>query len=335
MRGTVCGWLSLGILALFTACGMEGIAWEGTRDNVHQSFNVSQGGLLTVDADMGSIEVRTSSDNRVDVEVMRNVNAQSPERAAELFKEIEIRMNQSGNNVDVRARIPHAEWWHKGRNFRLEFVITVPRVYNVDLKTSGGGITVSDLEGKVNGKTSGGGLAFGNIRGPVFGRTSGGGVKLDSCVGNADVETSGGSITLGDVDGEVSAVTSGGSIDLSRAKGRVKVETSGGSIRVDEVQGAIEASTSGGGIDARITEQPQADCRLETSGGNVEVELAENVRANLDAKTSGGHVRTEFPITVTGEVDKNNIQGPINGGGPALILRTSGGSINIRKTGSK
>jgi hypothetical protein len=51
----------------------------------------------------------------------------------------------------------------------------------------------------------------------------------------------------------------------------------------------------------------------------------------VDAKTSGGKVVTEFPVIVQGELKKSVLVGKINGGGPELLLRTSGGNIKLYK----
>jgi DUF4097 and DUF4098 domain-containing protein YvlB len=335
MRGFVCKLFGLGLLTLVTGCGIESIAWDGTDDIVDRTFEVRPGGQLNVDSDLGSIEVRTAAANRVDVHIVRTANTRNAERAAEILKDVNIEMDQTGNTVNIRAKMPRNGWWNRNRHVRLEFLITVPREFNVDLKTAGGGITVTDLDGKASSRTSGGGLHFGEIRGPVFGRTSGGGIELRACTGEADVETSGGGIEIGDVDGDVVASTSGGPIRIERARGRVKAETSGGGIHIDEVQGALDASTSGGGITASISQQPQGDCHLETSGGSVEVHLAENIAVDLDARTSGGRVRTDFRVTNPVQVEKDTLRAPLNGGGPRLVLRTSGGGIRISHMSSR
>ena len=71
--------------------------------------------------------------------------------------------------------------------------------------------------------------------------------------------------------------------------------------------------------------------QLETSGGSVVLEVDPDVRARLDARASGGNVRTDLPVTVQGEMDRGRLQGEVNGGGPLLTLRSSGGSVSIRK----
>jgi len=329
-------WVSLIIAALmFVACTDARREREDTiGKSLKKSFQVSPGGRLTLESDLGSIEVQTVNSNALEVEVTRKVYTLNREKAEEILKDFEVEFTQRGDDVHIRGELkrPRSSFggWRRQR-LRVHYLISVPTKYNLDLKTSGGSISVDDLEGEVRSKTSGGSLRFGRIQGPVWGRTSGGSVKLDACLDMADVKTSGGSIIIGEVEGDVVAHTSGGSIRIDRAKGSVAATTSGGSITVEEVMGEIEARTSGGSVTARITHQPQKNCRLRTSGGNVVVYLADNIAVDVDAETSGGYIKTDLPITVQGRVSKTRVQGKIDGGGPELLLRTSGGNIHLRK----
>lgn len=146
---------------------------------------------------------------------------------------------------------------------------------------------------------------------------------------NLDLRTSGGSIKVVALNGEIDAFTSGGSIRLGDIKGDVDIKTSGGSIRVDEVDGNIKAHTSGGSIDVKFASQPSNDSKLTTSGGSVTATLLPSIKVDLVASTSGGRVSSDF--TVDGVTKKNKIDGEINGGGPKLTLKTSGGSVRVRK----
>jgi hypothetical protein len=306
------------------ACGSE-----KAQDSINKSFQVGPGGLLTVQAEQGSIEVRASNSNRVEVDIIRKAEAGSLEEASSILKSMEVRFEQTGNNLLVVAESPRS----RARR-QLEFKITVPRSYNVDLKTSGGSIEVEGLEGEARSKTSGGSLQFRTIRGPVTGKTSGGSIGLADIFGDVTAETSGGSISAKQIDGNLLAYTSGGSITAERIGGRLTAKTSGGSVRVDEVAGSVEASSSGGSVTARFTKQPAGDSQFTTSGGSVVVSIPEGTRANLDAEVSGGHVETDFPVsfTVQGKLDGSKVKGTINGGGPVLFCRTSGSNIQIRRS---
>jgi len=299
----------------------------------NKTFTVTPGGRLVMDVDRGSIEVTTGAGDKVDIEVTRTARSGSERDAERLFDDHHISMEQQGNTVTIQAELQRGGrriWGSDSWRLNVEYHITVPKQFSVDLKTSGGGITVADLEGEVLAKSSGGGLHFGHIKGPVTGRTSGGGIDLDGGEGNASVKTSGGGIRIGDVNGEVDAETSGGSITIARARGRVTAHSSGGGIKVEEVDGTIDASTSGGSVTARITGQPKGNCRLETSGGSVTVYLGPSLKVSIDAKTSGGGVSTDLPLTVQGKLGSSSLQGDLNGGGPLLTLRTSGGGIHLK-----
>ncbi len=313
------------LISFFLGAGLLALAWIVKRDSetvqasaqgdIQRTFSVRPGGRLIMDVEPGSIEVKTTSDSRIVVDVFRKVE---------------------GNDLMIRAKFPHEYFrvWRRP-SLQVRYVVSIPAEFNVDLKTSGGGIRVDDLRGEVRVKTSGGGLQFGKIEGPIIGNTSGGGINLAGCNGKVEVKTSGGGISIGSGAGELLAETSGGGIEIADFVGDAVVRTSGGAIRITRIEGSIDASTSGGPIVAAISGQPKKDCRLHTSGGGITVELDESLALNINAEASGGGVTTELPLTVQGELRKGLLRGTLNGGGQALILQTSGGGIHLRKLGGR
>jgi hypothetical protein len=323
-------------VGILLAVGTALAAAADTEDKLTKTFEVKPGSKLVVEADRGSIEVKTADVERVEIEVTRKVGSGSRTKAEEVLKNHEVTFAQEGNIVRVRGEFVKGwdrGWFSKGGNLQVRYQISVPKKFNLDLKTSGGSIKVADLTGEVKGQTSGGSLNFGQIEGPIHGRTSGGSISAAGCKGDVDLKTSGGGINLGGIEGNTTAHTSGGSISAKKLNGKSVVKTSGGSIDVANIKGSIEAGTSGGSVTAAISEQPSGDCRLYTSGGGIKVSLAAKVAVDVDAKTSGGRVVTELPVTTTvqGEQKKNVLQGKINGGGPLLSIETSGGSIHLQK----
>ena len=305
------------------------------RDTITKTFQVEAGGKLTIESDIGSIKVGSAEGDSVRIEVVREAETSSDKKAKDIFNDFVVDFEQRGKDVFVKADYRHdgfGGFWDRVFNrLRVEFIVTVPRVYDTDLRTSGGSISVDNVQGETRSKTSGGSLHFDLIAGNIWGRTSGGSIRIGEVRGEVDVHTSGGGIQIERTKGRILARTSGGSIRIENAGGEVDAHTSGGSITVEEVLGAIKADTSGGSVTATITQQPQSDCSLTTSGGGITVYLAEEIAADLNARSSGGRVTTEFPVTVQGEIRKNEIQAKLNGGGPELYLRTSGGSVHIKK----
>jgi hypothetical protein len=282
-----------------------------------ETFPVGSGGTLAVESDIGSIAVRGADIDSVDIEVLREVRTASEKKASEILRDYDIRFHHSGDDVTIEAKYKkrglRGFWNNIGKYLRVKFIITVPSEYNVDLNTKGGSISVENLHGEVLSKTSGGSLKFDNIEGNISGKTSGGSISIGEVVGRSDIRTS------------------GGSIHIIRAGGPVDAHTSGGSVTVEEVIGTIKAHTSGGSVKAYLSRQPDSDCSLTTSGGSITVHLSEDIGMDLNAKTSGGRVYTDFKVALVGEISKRSIKGEMNGGGPELYLKTSGGSIYLKK----
>lgn len=306
-------------------------AFAASDSNLHRSFNVREGGTLTVESDDGNIIVRGGG-NGVTVDVKRHARTSSESRAQELFRQYEVSFGQSGNDVKVITRYDHPfSWLHWNSDLDVDIVVTVPSSYNLALKTSGGNVKVGDLRGEIRAHTSGGNVDLAQITGPVDASTSGGNVSLDAGNGRMSLRTSGGNVHIGTANGSVEAKTSGGSIDIIRAAADVYAHTSGGGITIEEASGAIDASTSGGSIRARLAQQPRGESKFSTSGGGITVSLAPSIGIDLDAHSSGGDVETDIPMTVLGKQTEGTLNGKINGGGPRLTLRTSGGDIRVRK----
>lgn len=300
-------------LFLFLAAG--GLSAQSS-DVLERNFQVGPGGVLTLSAAMGSIEVDSGASDQVVVRIFRE-SKWGEEDFEEALSRFDFQFNQFGNDVEVKVeRLGDWDRGYRRGGLRFRFQIEVPFQYNLNLATAGGSIGVSDLEGEVEAKTAGGSLTFGSISGRVRGVTAGGSIELEGSEADAELKTAGGSIRVGRVAGNVEAKTSGGSID------------------VEEVYGDIHASTSGGSVHARISAQPRGECTLKTSGGSVTVELAEGVSVDLDAVTSSGRVNSDFAVQAESNSRRKNVlKGPVGGGGPRLVLRTSGGNIELRRAG--
>jgi hypothetical protein len=313
--------LVLAVLALaaFTA-------HADSNKNISRTFDVGDGGTIHLDADAGDVHVTSGGGGHVTVEVVER-------RTGDRF---DLTFDQKGSDVYVRSRDSeheHGRFWSFRWNDSswVTFTIHVPSRYNLDLHTSGGSITSGDVGGNAELHTSGGNISTGRINGTLIARSSGGDIKIEGASGRVDAHTRGGDVEIHDAASSVEAKSSGGSIEIRRAVGSVLAHTSGGGIRIEDALDTVDATTSGGSITARFSRQPHADSRLSTSGGGVTVELAPSIGAELDAHASGGGVHSDMPITIQGTQDEDSLVGKINGGGPRLILRTSGGGITVRR----
>ena len=269
-----------------------------SADEFRDSVPVESGGSLTVELDSGSVEIETHGDLEVSVEA-----------SARGWGGNAMRFRLEGDGADARLTGKRRGWNPFGGH-RVRVRVRIPEVFSVDVRTGGGSIEIEEVDGSIQA------------------RTSGGSIEVEGARGDVEVRTSGGKISIDEVAGDVLARTSGGGIRVSEVAGRVEVRTSGGSIQVHDIAGSVHARTSGGGISARFLDVPEGD--LETSGGSIEAEVPEDMGFDLDASTSGGRVRVEHEIALIGEIDSSRVTGRINGGGPKLRLKTSGGSVRVK-----
>jgi DUF4097 and DUF4098 domain-containing protein YvlB len=299
-------------------------------------FQVQPGGRLILDVDFGAIQVIGQDAQELSVDVWRRVRESSKAKEEDYFRSHPVLFSQQGTDIVVRVEVPSQvfssrgwSWW--GRSTReARYVIRLPKEYSIDLKTRGGGIQITDLNGKMDAETHGGSIELTRTQGQIYVQTSGGRITANEVQGNLNLRTSGGSIQVRSGEGILEGRTSGGAIDVEKFAGSVDVRTSGGSIRLDSLTSSqVRATTSGGSIRGDFLELPTDGTDLRTAGGSIRLKLPSSAAFELDATTSGGSCSTEFPIIIHGKPSKSKLSGSVQGGGPSVVLKTSGGSISV------
>jgi len=297
-------------LAMILAATLATTVALGAQSTYDKALDAPAGGRLTFDTDAGSVSIVGSDTHQVIV----HAEVEGSESA---LRRLHISAQQTSTGVTVTARMEHGwvDWllWSDFGAIRVHFAVEVPRDYPVDLRTSGGGFDIRELNASVDARTSGGGISLQDVSGNVNAHTSGGGIRAERLAGPADLSTS------------------GGSIDVADSTGDLELRTSGGGIRIQNDDGKVDASTSGGGIRAQL--RSNRGISLVTSGGGITLLLPQDTHASVEAGTSGGGVTSDFPVSTTQFGARNHLQGTIGGGGPSIYLRTSGGSIHLEPEG--
>ncbi len=268
-----------------------------------KNIPVSPGEKLHVEASSGDVKIVSWDKNEVYVKIMGNKKAAS---------KMEFSIEKTAAGVEVICEKEGAGWgdWFSGISLKLE--IKVPRQFNTKIMTSGGDLMIFDVEGKSGLKTSGGDIT------------------IKDCAGSLDATTSGGDIVLKDHTGDISLYTSGGDISAKNARGKLTAKTSGGDIDLVQGGGTVLAKTSGGDIELRITGDNDG-IELKTSGGDIDVFAKEGLNADLELDSSGGDVECDYPGTSASRVKSGYIRAKLNGGGPMIECRTSGGDVTFKK----
>ncbi|HKC24797.1 MAG TPA: DUF4097 family beta strand repeat-containing protein, partial [Thermoanaerobaculia bacterium] len=200
-----------------------------------------------------------------------------------------------------------------------------------------GDITLGKVSGKVKATTQSGQIHVGEAGNGAELLSSGGDVGIDSVKGDLKATTYGGEVRAGSVTGDARLETSGGDVVVRSCGGALTAKTGGGDISV-KARGPIRAQTSGGSVTAELTSAQQKDAsEISTSGGDVTLTLPANFKGDLDVRVNGvdsegDYIVSEFPeLSVSKRHGSQSAEGRLGGGGTRVTVRSTSGTVTIRK----
>jgi hypothetical protein len=226
----------------------------GSREGVCEVRNytvAATGAVLAVDArPNGGIEV--DGDSRRDIMILAKVvaTARTEERARQIASAVRVDVTPEKVEADGPDNLGREEGWS------VSYRLAVPEQTSLSLRSTNGGINISNVEGRIDFNTVNGGVKLSRLGGDVRGRTNNGGVdiELDGTTWQGeglDVETHNGGVKLAIPDNysahlESSTVNGGFRVDIPMTvQGRINREInaqlgSGGPL--------VRVRTSNGGI---------------------------------------------------------------------------------------
>lgn len=271
-----------------------------------ETFSVNDDVNVQVRTSGGNVDLQGNNGDEVRVEMFVRDGRRYLRAGDDDLSEFNITIERNGNTVLAiaeRKKGFRSNWNGKS----ISFKVYAPTRVSSELRTSGGNITL------------------GNVQGNQSVRTSGGNLEATQVIGNIEMRTSGGNIELKDVSGSADVRTSGGSIRAAMVTNGISARTSGGNIRLEDISGNTMARTSGGTVSVSIPE-PGDLIELRTSGGNISIEVPGDRGYVVDLR--GNRVKGEFN-NFSGKLEKDDVEGTINGGGTTLSARTSGGTVAL------
>ena len=179
--------------------------------------------------------------------------------------------------------------------FYVQYDVTVPAGYSVDVNTGVGDIETQDIGGTASLVTEGGNIRTGRIgfngmRNVSQGRliaklsTQGGHVQLQDVAGNVDAFTAGGHIVAGNISGDAVLRSGGGHIRAGQISGRAQLETDGGNITLKQAGSFVSVRTGGGQIDFG---EVRGSVRAQTGGGGIRIIT---VSGPMEVESNGGSI---------------------------------------------
>jgi len=143
------------------------------------------------------------------------------------------------------------------------------------------------------------------------------------------------------------STVNGGDITGSNLDGELEVSNVNGSIKLTDISGSVVATTVNGPVIVSFRSiDPKAAMAFSTLNGKIDVTFPAGLKANVKLKSDRGDIFTDFDVATDQHkpnVTRSNkdgmyglkiddwVYGKIAGGGPELMMKTTFGSIYIRK----
>lgn len=279
-----------------------------------QTWAVGDRPILTLDTFSGSITVEAGEPGQISLELVATANDANAEK---WLKSVAVKGQPFGAGLAVKVArtVPGMELAVKELPQReVRLTLRVPATCNLNLSTRSGSVEIgNDFQGNMHCKTQVGDVFVGRIDGAV------------------SAETVRGSITVARTTGDLKAKTGIGDVTVGTILGRAELQATNGSIAVMSAQGDLNAEAVRGDVAAGFGREIPQRVSLRAGVGSVNVALDPQAAVHVDAKASWGRVHSKIALdnTLRGGNGKRLLEGALNGGGPKLALRASGGDINI------
>jgi hypothetical protein len=293
------------------------VLWGFSREPLKKEFTVEPGKKLDINLRSGgSITISGWDKNQVAVTVnFKNGDGDN----------WDISFDKTSDGIFIESRYTGSN--HK-RSGSTNFEINVPKRFDLELKTMGGGVTIDNVEGEISGKTMGGNLELSHLKGTIDLKTMGGKISLTDSDLDGKVKTMGGRVLLENVVGDVSGSSMGGNVIYKNVKSRsgestgkvVNISTMGGAINVSDASNGANVHTMGGDIHIKSAKE---FIKAKTMGGNITIDAIDGW---VSSTTMGGNVT----VTMTGDPAKGKRDVNLTSmGGDITLTVPSGLSMDI------
>ena len=281
--------------------GMDDDDDESHDQTVEKTFTVDGMPRLRVQNVSGETAIRVGESGQVRVVARKRVKGGSADRAKRLLENVEVRIEQKGNDIFVEPHLYEQErsWLDlfRGKRFRVDFEITVPRETAVNAQTVSGDL---DLQG---------------TRGPARVESVSGDVNIEDLQGPMRIKSVSGDVQVTDYVGSVEGSSVSGDVDIRGRVHACELHTVSGDISID-----LEPEVGG------------RESRLKTISGDVEVGLLTS-SCVCEYHTASGDLECDVPARIMREGRKDRTV-VIGDGRSRLSVKTVSGDCTIKSASS-
>jgi DUF4097 and DUF4098 domain-containing protein YvlB len=302
-----------------THASVTQVSYKTSTAQSNGEYPLAMGKKVTIDLEPGgSIEITGWDKPTASIELSARCSED----------ECKPQIETTSEGLEIRLRSSDEENYS---NSNVTLTLSVPSRTDIDLNTSGGGVTISKVEGKFTGETMGGEINLTSLKGTVNMTTMGGDITVKDSSLDGRLQTMGGEVLFEDVIGGVKGSSMGGKVTYrnvrptatSEPSSEVRITSMGGEINVDSAPAGADLKTMGGDIHVASAND---HVRCHTMGGDIHLD---SVNGWIDATTMGGNVVAKM----TGDAGKSKRDVTIDSKGGDIELTVPANlSMNIDLT---
>lgn len=318
----------------------------------------------------GNVSVRPSEEAQIRINGKKNARAWDESDAQKAADRVGVEIAQNGDGYEIR---PTGQSTGDSR-VSLDLDVSVPKKAALTIRNDRGDVTVADMAKPVNVTNGVGDVEIRGTNGDVSVDTRKGDIKVSDTKGNVKIAGRGGEINVSGatggltVDGEfygsirADKISKGvrflsqrtdltlsqlaghmeaspGNLEIFDAPGNLNLRTQD-DITLENAGGKVKIDNRRGNVDVRFSFVPKEDIEISNSSAGITLSLPESASFEIVADCHSGDIESEFQAdslkltSGTGSGD-SHLEGKYGSGrGPKIVLKTSYGSISLRRTSS-
>ena len=281
--------------------GDLGFGGDEHSETIERDFAVGPAPGLHVRNVSGDTKISVGEDGKIHVQARKRVRGTSEERAKRLLENVEVRMEQKGNDIFLKPHLYEQDrGWadlFRGGRVAVDFEIVVPREMRLEAHTVSGDIALAATRGPMDVQSVSGDLVMTDVQGPLRLKTVSGDGALTEFAGQLAANTVSGDLTLTNarLHGSDIVTVSGdvridGELDKDREhhfktiSGDVDLHLTGGSydVRFSSVSGDLDNE-----IDGEISHEGKRAKRIVIGKAETRVSV-KTMSGDLEIRASGG-----------------------------------------------
>jgi DUF4097 and DUF4098 domain-containing protein YvlB len=325
---------------------------------------------ITIRNGRGNVSVRPSDDAQIRISGKKNAKAWNENDAQQVAEHVAVEIVQNGDGYEIH---PTGVGTGDSR-ISLDLDVAVPKKASLTIRNEKGDITVADMAKPVNVTNGVGDIEVRGTAGDVSIDTRKSDIKVSDTKGNIKISGHGGDINVSGatggltIDGEfygairADKVAKGvrflsqrtdltlsqlaghmeagpGNLEIFDAPGNLSVRSQD-DITLENAGGKVKVDNRRGNVEVRFSAPPKDDIEINNSSAGITLSLPDSSNFDIVADCHSGDIDSEFQadslkLTPGTRSKDAHLEGKYGSGrGPKIILKTSYGSISLRRTSS-